>query len=127
MTRNQTLLGGACLLLIGLLVGYAAGSGGPDIEDIDAAIAERLDAAGAAEAERVAALEAKVDELGGRLDPEKVTATLVDGRLTVRIGAVDGAAPRKIEISTFRPELESAAQPAIEAQSQDQSEASSQA
>jgi hypothetical protein len=68
MTRNQLLLGGACLLLVGLLVGYAAGSGGPDIEDIDAAIAERLDAAGAAEAERLAALETRLGELTGRLD-----------------------------------------------------------
>jgi hypothetical protein len=68
MTRNQLLLGGACLLLVGLLVGYAAGSGGPDIEDIDAAVAERLDAAGAAEAERLAALETRLGELAGRLD-----------------------------------------------------------
>jgi hypothetical protein len=68
MTRNQTLLGAACLLLVGLLIGYAAGSGGPDIEDIDAAVAERLDAAGAAEAERLAALETSLGELTGRLD-----------------------------------------------------------
>ena len=38
--------------------------------------------------------------LGGRLDPQKVEASHVDGRLTVRIGAVDAPAARKVEIAT---------------------------
>ena len=38
--------------------------------------------------------------LGGRLDPEKVSARHVDGRLTVRIGAVDQPQARSIAINT---------------------------
>jgi hypothetical protein len=82
MSRNQMLLGGACLLLVGLLVGYAVGSGGPDIEDIEAAVAERVDAAGAAQAERMAALETRLDELGGRLDG--IEAKVTSGSETVQ-------------------------------------------
>ena len=39
--------------------------------------------------------------LGSRLDPEKVTAHHVDGRLTVRVGSVDSPATRRIEIDTM--------------------------
>lgn len=67
MSRN-TLLGAACLLLVGLLVGYIAGSGGPSLEEIDTAVSARLDAASKAEADRTTALEAKVDDLGARVD-----------------------------------------------------------
>lgn len=38
--------------------------------------------------------------LGGRLDPEKVTANHLDGRLTVRIGTVDEPEARTITIDT---------------------------
>ena len=38
--------------------------------------------------------------LGGRLDPEKVTAHHRDGRLTVRIGTVDEPEARRIAIDT---------------------------
>jgi HSP20 family protein len=38
--------------------------------------------------------------LGGRLDPEKVEASHVDGRLTVRIGSFDAPTARKVEIAT---------------------------
>lgn len=38
--------------------------------------------------------------LGGRLDPAKVEASHVDGRLTVRIGAVDAPVARRVELST---------------------------
>ena len=38
--------------------------------------------------------------LGAALDPEQVSATYVDGRLTVTVGAVAAAEPRTIEIST---------------------------
>jgi HSP20 family protein len=50
--------------------------------------------------------------LGGRLDPEKVVASHVDGRLTVRIGTVDAPVARRIEVSTAPAET-----PAIEAAS----------
>ena len=55
--------------------------------------------------------------LGGRLDPEKVSASHVDGRLTVQIGTFDEPEARRIEIDT------TAAQPAIEATSEDGGEA----
>lgn len=42
--------------------------------------------------------------LGGRLDPDKVTARHLDGRLTVRIGAVDEPEARSIAIDTTAPE-----------------------
>lgn len=56
-------------------------------------------------------LEARTDEmhwqrtlrLGGRLDPEKVSAHHVDGRLTVRIGIYDEPEARKIAIATTPP------------------------
>lgn len=38
--------------------------------------------------------------LGSRLDPEKVSANHVDGRLTVRVGTFDAPAARRIEIDT---------------------------
>jgi HSP20 family protein len=43
--------------------------------------------------------------LGGRLDPEKVDARHVDGRLTVRIGTVDEPEARTIAIATASPDL----------------------
>lgn len=67
MSRN-TLLGAACLLLVGLFVGYIAGSGGPSLKEIDAAVSARIDAATKAETERTNALEAKVADLGSRVD-----------------------------------------------------------
>jgi HSP20 family protein len=57
--------------------------------------------------------------LGGRLDPEKIEASHVDGRLTVRIGTVDEPAARTIEIATTPlAELATPADQAIEATSQ---------
>lgn len=41
--------------------------------------------------------------LGGRLDPEKVSAHHVDGRLTIRIGTYDEPEARKIAIATTPP------------------------
>jgi HSP20 family protein len=41
--------------------------------------------------------------LGGRLDPEKVSAHHVDGRLTVRIGTYDEPEARKVAIATTPP------------------------
>lgn len=67
MSRN-TLLGAACLLLIGLLIGYIAGSGGPSLADIDRTVTARVDAAGKAQAERVAALETRVADIGKQVD-----------------------------------------------------------
>lgn len=57
--------------------------------------------------------------LGGRLDPEKVEASHVDGRLTVRIGTVDAPTARRVEIATTPlPQLATPAEQAIEAASQ---------
>lgn len=55
--------------------------------------------------------------LGGRLDPDKVRAHHVDGRLTVRVGSYDAPEPRSIEIATSAPAIE--APDAIEAESSD--------
>lgn len=68
MNRNQTLAAALCVLFVGILAGYLMGSGRPDIDDIDAAIGKRVDAATAAEGERISALETKLDGLTGRLD-----------------------------------------------------------
>jgi HSP20 family protein len=59
--------------------------------------------------------------LGDQLDPDKIEARHVDGRLTVRVGTYDQPEPRRIAIDT------SPAQPAIEAESSDQAESSEQA
>lgn len=51
--------------------------------------------------------------LGGRLDPDKVEASHVDGRLTVRIGTVDAPVARRVSIATAPlPQLDTAAEPA---------------
>lgn len=88
MSRN-TLLAAACLLLVGLLVGYIAGSGGPSLADIDRTVTARVDAAGKAQADRVAALETQVADLGKQVDA--VSAKVESGStalqgLTDRIG-----------------------------------------
>jgi HSP20 family protein len=43
--------------------------------------------------------------LGGRLDPDKIHARHVDGRLTVKIGTVDEPEARSIAIDTSAPDL----------------------
>jgi HSP20 family protein len=53
--------------------------------------------------------------LGSGLDTEQVSAQYADGRLTVVVGQVPEAQPRRIEIETTKA-------PAIEASSSDQSE-----
>jgi HSP20 family molecular chaperone IbpA len=47
--------------------------------------------------------------IGGSLDPEKITARHVDGRLTVKIGKVDQPEARRVEIATS-PEQQSLSQ-----------------
>lgn len=47
--------------------------------------------------------------LGGSLDPDKVAARYLDGRLTVTIGTFDQPEARKVEIETSRPEPAQAA------------------
>jgi hypothetical protein len=71
--RNNSIVaivGGALLFVLGFVIGLMAG--GPDVEDIDAAVAERVDAASSAEAERIAKLEASLGQLStdvtGRFD-----------------------------------------------------------
>lgn len=57
--------------------------------------------------------------LGGRLDPDKVEASHVDGRLTVRIGTVDAPSARRVEIATTPlVQLGASADQAIEASSE---------
>jgi HSP20 family protein len=48
--------------------------------------------------------------LGGKLSPDKVDARHLDGRLTVRVGAVDEPEARTIEISTATPAIETTAE-----------------
>lgn len=52
--------------------------------------------------------------LGTSLDPEKITARHLDGRLTVRIGAVDEPASRSIAIDTEPERLDAPTPDAIE-------------
>ena len=55
--------------------------------------------------------------LGAALDPDQVSATYLDGRLTVTVSAAAGAAARQIEIVTPAPAVEAASdEPAGEAQ-----------
>lgn len=62
--KNKTILaiaGAAVLFLLGLVIGLAAG--GPSVRDIQAAVGERIDAATAAQSERIATLEAGMGEI----------------------------------------------------------------
>ncbi len=59
-------------------------------------------------------------KLGGRLDPDKVRAQHLDGRLTVRIGTFDKPEPRRIVIDTA-PATDVIDAAADEAQADDQS------
>lgn len=63
--------------------------------------------------------------LGGRLDPEKVRANHVDGRLTVRIGMYDEPESRRIEIDTSRPQAAIEAESSTESSESQSSETSS--
>lgn len=75
-------------------------------------------------------LEAHTDEmrwqrtlrLGGRLDPEKVSAHHVDGRLTVRIGTYDEPEARKIAIATTPPPAAIEAESSVADEHTEQSE-----
>ena len=58
--------GGALLFLLGLVIGISAG--GPDTDEIEKAVADRIDAATAAEADRIGKIEESVAALGSRLD-----------------------------------------------------------
>ncbi len=81
MTRVNLLIA-ACLLLVGLLVGYIAGSGGPSLGEIDRTVGARIDAAGQAQADRIATLETEVADLGKRIDD--VTAQVKSGSAAVQ-------------------------------------------
>jgi HSP20 family protein len=52
--------------------------------------------------------------LGAALDPEHVSASYVDGRLTVTVAAATQPEPRTIEVSTSAPEAIAAETPAAE-------------
>jgi HSP20 family molecular chaperone IbpA len=60
--------------------------------------------------------------IGSALDPEQVSATHVDGRLTVTIGASAKPAARTIEIATTVPAIEAATDSAEEPVAEDQPE-----
>ncbi|HET9070118.1 MAG TPA: hypothetical protein VFN28_15870 [Amaricoccus sp.] len=68
MQKNQLLAvaGGAVLFLLGLVIGIAVS--GPDTDAIEAAVAAKIDAANAAQADRIGKLEESVAALGSRLD-----------------------------------------------------------
>jgi hypothetical protein len=68
MQKNQlmAIAGGAVLFLLGLAVGISLG--GPDTDEIEAAVASRIDAATTAHSERIGKLEESVAALGSRLD-----------------------------------------------------------
>jgi hypothetical protein len=68
MQKNHlmAIAGGALLFLLGLVIGISVG--GPDTEAIEAAVAGRIDAATAAQSERIGKLEESVAALGSRLD-----------------------------------------------------------
>lgn len=57
--------------------------------------------------------------LGGRLDPEQVTAHHVDGRLTVRIGTYTEPTARKIAIATTPPAVAIEAESSVAQQTDD--------
>jgi hypothetical protein len=69
--RIVAIVGGAVLFIFGLIIG-AAISGGPSVEEIDAAVAKRIEAANAAQTAELGKIEASVSQLagdlGGRLD-----------------------------------------------------------
>ena len=44
-------------------------------------------------------------KLSGRLDPDKVQARHLDGRLTVRVGTIDEPQARRVAIDTTAPEV----------------------
>ena len=62
--------------------------------------------------------------IGGSLDPEKVAARYVDGRLTVKIGKVDQPEARRVEIDTApaQQSLSQANADAIDSTSSDQAD-----
>lgn len=62
------LIAAAGALIVGLILGLIIGSGGPSLEEIDEAVASRVDAASTAQSERVAAIETQMTDLGGRVD-----------------------------------------------------------
>ena len=69
--RIAAIVGGAVLFILGLVIG-AAISGGPSVEEIDAAVAKRIEAATAAETAELGKIESGLSQLasdvGGRLD-----------------------------------------------------------
>lgn len=86
------IFGGALLFLLGLVVGLLS-AGGADVEDIDAAVAERLDASTAAADGRFAQLESTIGQLStdmnGRLDELRTgvdSGTRTVGDVATRLG-----------------------------------------
>ena len=91
MTTNRiaAIVGGAALFILGLIIG-AAISGGPSVEEIDAAVAKRIDAASAAETAQIGKVEAGLTQLAGDLG----------GRLDGIAGTVDTGAKAAADLGT---------------------------
>lgn len=64
--RIAAIVGGAVLFILGLIIG-AAISGGPSVEEIDAAVAKRIDDASAREEAQLGKIEAGLTQLSGDL------------------------------------------------------------
>jgi len=91
MTTNRiaAIVGGAVLFILGLIIG-AAISGGPSVEDIDAAVAKRIDAATATETAEIGKIETSLTQLAGDLG----------GRLDGIAGTVDSGAKSVADVGT---------------------------
>jgi hypothetical protein len=104
------ILGGGLLFLLGLVIGLLS-AGGADVEDVDAAVAQRLDAAAEAADGRFAQLESTIGQLStdlnGRLDELRTgvdSGTRTVGDVATRLGSdLEGlgqSLTSKIETST---------------------------
>ncbi len=88
-SRIAAIVGGAVLFILGLVIG-AAISGGPSVEDIDAAVAKRIDAASEAQAARIGEVEAGLTQLAGD----------IGGRIDGIAGTVDSGAKAVSDVGT---------------------------
>jgi len=105
MTTNRiaAIVGGAVLFILGLIIG-AAISGGPSVEDIDAAVAKRIDAATATETAEIAKVGAGLTQLagdlGGRLDGGAKAVADIGTKLGGDVAALGASLQGAIEKSS---------------------------
>ncbi len=86
MKTNQIAAGGAVLFLAGLIVGAIMNGGGPDMKEIDAAIARHVDAASATQTAQIGEIEAGLTQLSSDLSGK------IDGVATGVAAGVDSGA-----------------------------------